>query len=225
MAVTGEEVLDTVSELLNDPGNVRWPRADLLGHLNDILVEIVSVKPTAGTVTGLLTLVAGTRQSLPADGIALVGLNRNMGADGLTPGTAILRQERAILDRVYPGWNTLAADGAVRFYVPEPDNPKVFYVVPPQPQAPHKAEGTYVKRPALATENDAIPLDDIYAPSIRDGVLSLAYAVDTEGGDWGKSLEYYRKFLGGLGMKLVDEKRGGNPRNRFGGTVVAEAAP
>jgi len=84
-------ILDKAEVLLLDPTNVRWPRNQLLDYLNDGQREVVIYRPDASMEDRVVALVdASTRQTLPANGLRLLDVVRNMGTDGATPGAPLL---------------------------------------------------------------------------------------------------------------------------------------
>ena len=81
MTVTVQSVLDRVQQTLQDTGGIRWSSTnELILWVNDAQKEIALLKPDATAVNTTSTLVAGTKQSLPADGNRLLNVTRNMKA-------------------------------------------------------------------------------------------------------------------------------------------------
>jgi hypothetical protein len=179
--IVGSSILDRASIILQDTTNIRWPSDELLGWLNDGQREIVLRKPDAYTKSSSVVLTASeTKQSIPSDGIQLIDIVRNMGT-GASPGRAITRTERYILDGQRPNWNTETGSATVKHYMFDERNPKTFYVYPPQAVAPGYIELVYSAAPAdLATSASTLTLDDIYASALLDYVLYRAYSKDAD---------------------------------------------
>ena len=179
--IAGSTILDRASIILQDTTNIRWPEDELLKWLNDGQREIVLRKPDAyAKSTSMVLTGSETKQSLPSDAIQLIDIVRNLGT-GASPGRAISRTERYILDGQRPYWNTETGSSVVKHYMFDAQNPKVFYVYPPQPAVPSYIEIVYSASPAdLATSASTITLDDIYASALLDYVLYRAYSKDAD---------------------------------------------
>lgn len=204
-------LLSRAATILQDATNIRWPQTELLDWLNDAQREIALLKPNAFTKNQSFTLVAGTKQTLPADGISLIDVPRNLGADGNTPGNAIRLVVREILDSQIPDWHaSTRAAAVVKHYVYSPLDPKTFYVYPPS-NATSKVELVYVAAPTDAAIGGTITLDDIYATPILDYMLFRAYTKDAEFASNPEVAKvYYERFKGLLSGKLGAEQ-GSNP--------------
>ena len=201
--ILGSEILDRAGIILQDTTNIRWPSDELLDWLNDGQREIVLRKPDAYTKSLAIVLTASeTKQSIPSDGIQLIDIVRNMGTGGSTPGRAITRTERYILDSQRPDWNTETGSATVKHYMFDERNPKYFYVYPPQASTPGYAEVVYSAAPAaLATAAATITLDDIYASALLDYVLYRAYSKDADIAPSApqRAVGHYQAFLQSLG--------------------------
>jgi len=66
-ALIAKDVLERAQTFLQDPDAVRWPILELATALNDALLEICLVKPSACAETVILNLQPGTLQKLEAD--------------------------------------------------------------------------------------------------------------------------------------------------------------
>lgn len=201
MAVAVNDLLTETRYLLQDANKVRWTDAELLAWLNIGQCVVAIGKPDSSTTTGVLTLVAGTKQALPAGGLILVSLIRNMGADGQTPGRTIKPVDRGIIDTLNPDWHTETASGEVLYYVYDARAPKTFYVSPPQPVSPHRVEAIYSITPTVAVLGGNIYLDDVYRGILIDYICYRAYGKDDEVGDTNKSNFYMQSFMSTMGLK------------------------
>lgn len=210
MAITAGDLLAKASKILQDETNVRWPiTTEMLGWLDTVQREAVLLKPNILTATVSHRLVEGTRQTIPADALVLIDVTRNMGADGITPGRAITPISRMKLDAALPDWHMgIYANAIVQRYVYDVKNPKTFYVYPPQPSTSQsQVELTHSVAPtSIANTGTPISLDDIYEGALIDGVLSKAYAKDSENSASAERSTYYRKtFLEALGLRAQVE--------------------
>lgn len=208
--ITVSSVLARCAVLLQDPTNIRWPQAELLDWLNDGQREIALYKPNAFVKNQSKQLSAGTKQALPADGVSLIDVVRNMGTNGTTPGNAIRAVAREILDSQTPGWHASTAAAAAKHFVYSVLDPKNFYVYPPNDGNGH-VEIIYVAAPADATLVSTITLDDIFVTALVNYILYRAYSKDAEfAANASAAAAYYQAFQGNLAGKAGAEA-GTNP--------------
>lgn len=201
-------IVNNAATLLQDTTNIRWPQLELVGWLCDGQREIVMYKPNACVRNSALKLKAGSKQELPAEGITLVDVVRNMGADGGTSGKAIRLVSREVLDAQLPDWHSMSgASPIVRHYIYSSQDPKNFYVYPPQPAAnQHHVDLIYCASPPNVGLSDTIAIDDIYATALLDYVLYRAYSKDTEyAGNAGLAQKHAEAFLLAIKGKLTAE--------------------
>lgn len=206
-SILASEVFNKVNRILMDEQGVRWSDAELLVWLNMGQKEIATHKPNACTVNGNVTLVAGTKQSLPATALSLVDVVRNMGA-GSAPGRAITSVTRDALDGAYPNWHSATPKAEVKHYIYDVRDPKVFYVFPPQPASTtQKVEAVYPVPPTdLTALSQAIAVDDIYEPRLVDYILYRCYSKsDNNPADSAVAAGYANAFYSALGVKLQNE--------------------
>lgn len=211
--ITAKSIIEKAQIVLQDTTGVRWPaETELLGWLNDGQREVVIYKPNACTRNKAVQLVAGTKQTLPEDGIMLIDVVRNMGTDGATPGRSVRIVMREILDAQMPDWHASAASQTVKHYMFAGLDPRTFYVYPPQPGAQTGyVELVYAASPTDATFDGAIALDDIYQNILVDYILYRAYSKDTEyAADQNRAAAHQSAYLAGLTGKVKVEA-GSNP--------------
>ncbi len=210
--ITGQELADNAAGLVNDTGRVRWTDADWLVWLNDGHREAANKKNDVYvTTSATLVTPSSTRQELPADGLQLMSVVRNMGADGLTPGRAIRIADREILDTHFPNWHNDAADAVngVTNYMFDPRDPYHYYVYPQAPATAWYVEVVYgAIPPDMASLGDTILLRDTYGNALLDYMLYRAYSRDRVYGEVNQAgAEYYTSFLSGLGLKQQEESQ------------------
>ena len=210
--VTVNSVIAKAQTILQDTTGIRWPDAELLGWLNDGQREIVLYKPNAFVKNTPIKLVGGTKQTLPADGVQLVDVVRNMGLNGSTPGRAIRITMREILDSQVPNWHLATASSEVKHYMYTMLDPKTFYVYPPQPDTNQGyAELIYGAAPTEASLGGTITLDDIYQTILVDYILYRAYSKDTEyAADQNRAAAHQSAYIAALTGKAKVEA-GVNP--------------
>lgn len=209
--ITALSTLTKVQTILQDTTGIRWPiDVELLGWLNDGQREVVLHKPEASVKNESLALTSGsTKQAVPATGIMLLDITRNMGAAGTTPGKAIRLVTRDVLDSQRPDWHADAnAAGYIQHFMYDPRDPKNFYVYPKAPATAHYVEVVYSAAPVdCATTAATIGIDDIFANALVDYVLYRAYSKDAEYAQNGQlAVAHYTAFANALGLKTQNEQ-------------------
>lgn len=203
MSVSVQSVIDRVQVTLQDTTGVRWPVAnELVLWVNDAQREIALFKPDASAQNETITLVAGTKQSIPSNGNRLLGVVRNMSAaSGGTGARSIRIVEREVLDAQTPTWHdpTSTGDAAhsavVKHYVYDDSNPRNFYVYPGVSGNAY-VEIIYSGNPSTVTQTDNLTVPDIYANSVYNYVLYSCYMKDAEyTGNSQRAGNHYQLFM------------------------------
>lgn len=217
MAVIARAICTDAAKLLQDDTNVAWPLDELLHWLNAGQKELVLGKPDAYVKNQSVQLVAGTRQSIPADGNVYMRLTRNMGAAGTTPGRVILPIPMQVLDEQNPDWHTAAASATAVHAAYDERDKKHYYVYPPQPATPGYAEIIYSATPPDVALDDPIAVSDLYQSALMDYVLYRAYSKDSEyTRNDAKATAYYQTFGALLSVKTNGEAKNDASNNAIG---------
>lgn len=196
-------IIEQATDILQDKTNVRWPVEELLRALNDGQRAIVLKRPDAAAKNIPVQLVTGSRQTLPAEGLRLIDVTRNMGSTGAMPGRSIRIVQREVLDAQIPDWHTQFGN-SVKHYILDNRDPKRFYVYPGvQAGQSVWVEIIYSTSPTdVQSLTSDIALDDIYAPALVNYVVFRAYSKDAEyTADGGAATLHYQAF-----MQLIDNK-------------------
>lgn len=213
MTTTVQSVLDRVQQTLQDTAGIRWSEAnELIKWVNDAQREIALLKPDATSSNTTVTLVNGTKQSIPSDGNRLLRVMRNMSAASSGDGGRSIRLvARDVLDTQTPTWHdpTVTGEAAhtnvVKNYVYDEQDPKNFYVFPGVSGNTY-IEIVYSKNPAAVTSSDSLGVDDIYANSVMNYVLYMAYMKESEvAGNAQRASSHYNLFTAAItGKAQVD---------------------
>jgi hypothetical protein len=211
--------VDEARYLLQDltSGGTRWLDAEMVLWFNAAQREVSLFKPDASVTTASITLtVAVTKQTLPTGANHLIAINRNMGADGATPGKAIRLVDMEVMNAQNPDWHTDTASTVIKHYLYDKKNPTVFWVYP----AAHATtqvdvEAVYAIIPAalvaanIATgQTVAINVPDIYYNGIVDYMVYRALSKDSTYTKNGVDPElYYRRFLASVGAIDLSQKK------------------
>jgi len=226
MSIAAQAIIRRVVETLQDTTSIRWPVAELVRYLNDGQREIIVHRPDAMVTNASLTLSAGTKQSLPANGAKLIDVVRN------SAGTkrAIRMCAREILDAQSPCWHNLSGVTEIVHFMFDPRDPKVFYVYPPAQSAGASVDLVYsalptdIAEPAAGTDYSAvagsISVPDIYSNALQDYVLYRAYTKDSQyAGNEARAQARYAAFANALGIEIkatvaVAPQSVGNPNQQ-----------
>lgn len=192
--------------LLLDEDHIRWTTAELLSWINEGASAIVAAKPAAGARAGVLSLAGGTLQLIESPITQLIDVVRNIGADGVTPGRAIRRTDRSMLDSVLPDWHLSAQSSTIKHFVYDDRNPSAFYVFPPA--APGvKVEVAYAVLPDEVTDLDGgLDMTADYAEPLLNFVLYRCFAKDSEYANGNVAAGYYQAFQASLGINTAGEQ-------------------
>ena len=205
MAFTAADVLSRARNQLIDTDAVqRWSDAELLQYLSDGLRTVSAADPSTASKVAVMKMVAGTRQSLPADGNSLLSVTRNMGLDGVTPGRAVRIIRREIMDDMQPTWHADAKVTTVYNYIYDPQDARAFSVYPPSNGSGY-IEINYQYTPVEITATTAtLQLPDAYLTPLSDYVLMRAHQKD---GDFAAGREKSAMYAGmfKLFMDLSDK--------------------
>ena len=214
MATSVQSVIDRVQATLQDTTGIRWPvDSELVLWVNDAQREIALLKPDASAENTTISLAVGTKQSIPASGNRLLRVVRNMSAlsDG-TGGRAVRLVSREILDAQAPSWHDPAVTGdaahgpVVKHYMYDEANPRNFYVYPGVSGNAY-LEIVYSANPATVSINDNLSIPDLYATSVMNYVLYMAYMKDAEyAGSGQRAGGHYQLFLASVtGKAQIDQ--------------------
>lgn len=244
------EALRRVSVLLQDisPQFVKYPESQAVDALNDAHLSIAKFLPGASSRVDAIRLVPGTLQSIesipaafckpgdgstpavPIVGVGLLGVRRNMGADGLTPGNVVRIIDQEMLDLQDEGWHLAArAKTAVQVYTYDPLTPLYFSVSPPVHDSTQVWVTMAYNAQPLRIPNTGAPSSELYLASgsnaatiqVRDEfiddlvnyVVARANFKDAEWADSNKGQFFQNLFLGSLNAK-IQAVTGSNPNLR-----------
>jgi hypothetical protein len=200
------DIISRVRLVLNDNDGVRWLNAELFQWITDSQLLIALVRPDAVNATVNHPLVAGTRQTIPSDGLRLLDLKRNLlNAEGAA-GPAIRIVEQSDLDLFNPAWHQAVAQTTVKNYVYDNRDVLAFYVYPPA-KVGARVELLYSKNPGVIDSlSDALAVQDIYQEVVVNYVLFRAYAKDAAFANNAQLMTGYLQIINGLlGVKLTKD--------------------
>jgi hypothetical protein len=203
--LTAQSIITKARDVLQDSTAVRWTDNEALRWLSEAQRYITLNRPDASAVTANITMVAGTKQSMPATAMRLLDIVRNMGVGGATAGIPIRIADREVLDAQISDWHTQAGVTSFKHYVYDQRNPKTFYIYPPASATSPTVEAVYTVVPAeLTAVGNTITIDDIYEPVMLDYLLYRALSKDAEyAGNIERAKLYIVAVNGALGVKTT----------------------
>lgn len=169
------EVLEDLQE--KDVENpVRWSHAKMMKYLTAAMRQVVLMRPDANAVIESYELAEGkTKQSIPADATQFLGIIRNMGDDGATPGLPVTVVDRESLDAVNSAWHTEDIATSIDHYTYNEKVPEVFFVTP-RPGADVYVEIECSKPPTtVAALDQELDLSDVWSEPLREYVMYRAF--------------------------------------------------
>lgn len=211
-----DTIMTKVATILQDSKHTRWPLAELATWIDEGVAAIVMVKPAAGAANIVLSLVAGTRQALPADTsiVQLLDIERNV-VSGV-PGRSVTRTARADLDAHNPNWHDPVKTpykDQVRQFTYDADAPREFFVYPGN-TGTGKLDARVSKIPATLTSRAPsepagitgwtavdVKLDDYYEPALTDYVLYRAFCKETPEAAPQRAMLHYQAFATAIGIQ------------------------
>jgi hypothetical protein len=185
MALTAQSIIQRVAGTLNDLTSVRWTIPELCRYFNDGQRDILMQRPDARNLRITHPLVAGSKQTLPADGEKLIDINANAAGNR----RAITLVDRRILDAQVPTWRNLAGSAEILHYTYDGREPKTFEVYPPalstaSVDMEYAAQTVDIAIPADGSTFTAVTgnlsLSDLFGNAMGNYLLYRAYTKNTE---------------------------------------------
>jgi len=200
MAVTAASLVQSAQEILSDVAGVRWPATELVRYMNEAQREIARIRPDQKTVTRTQALVAGARQTLPADVQALIDIQGNVGGRQ----RAIRKIEQIQLEAVMRDWQSRPPGPEILHFMHDIRDPRTFYVYPPAANG-QQVNGVFALYPTPLLDilvgplpdsvSGNIDLPDHWATAVLNYMLYRAYAKDAEyGGNSQLAAQYLALF-------------------------------
>jgi len=216
MTITAQSVARRIATTLQDVASERWALTEVVRAINDAQRQVLIDRPDLYAKVTTITLAAGTRQTIPADGAQLLAINRN----DSTSKNAVRAANRDILDAQIPGWASMTPSVVVQNYCFDAREPRAFHVVPPATTSA-KLEIVYatyptdIPLPAVGAvlpadpSADAVPtvvignlsVSDEFTRAITDFALMRLYVNDSEVGDMQRAMAHYSAYAGALGIE------------------------
>ncbi|GAB6178516.1 hypothetical protein JCM16814_34070 [Desulfobaculum senezii] len=125
------ERIHLAQQQYNDLGGTGVPVPLWGQYLNAAQRQVALQRPDASSAITVVRLAPGVLQEIPDDGVRLLDVLRNMGADGATPGTSIQLVDKAALDAANLAWPAGPGATAIDNWAFSDLYPRSFWVSPP----------------------------------------------------------------------------------------------
>lgn len=177
MTIPAKSIIQRIVRDLNDETSIRWTVPDLVRYFNDGQREIATLRPDSMSTRITHSLVAGAKQSIPANGTKLIDINSNAAGNK----GAVTKVSDALLSTQVRGWRNLPGTNEILHYIYDDREPKTFEVFPPA-----------LSTAALDLEYSALPGD---IPEPADGVTFAAVTGNfAMGALFANALQHYILF-------------------------------
>ena len=187
--------------------------ADWLSWLNEAARNIVAIRPDANAVIQSALLTASTtKQDVPTGTQRLLGVTRNMGANGTTVGKAIrFSTDRELLDEINRDWHSATPASPVREVIyDEKKDPLHYWVTPPAVATAWYIELLVSKIPTDVATGDVLTgsfqLSDVYGGAAQEWMLYRAYSMQSQSATlMQRAITHFQAFFNVLGVKMKGE--------------------
>lgn len=207
MATTALSILQRVVDIAQDTTNVRWTAQELVRWLNDGQREIAVQRPDLFAAPTVITLVEGTRQTLPATAFKLIDVINNVAGK-----RAVRQIERKALDEINPDWHNGATSAVISQYMYDIRLPREFYVYPPAAAgaALNTSCAIYpvdIAEPSGGSDytnvSGNVSVIDLVASALVDYILYRMFAKDAEyAGNAERASAHYTTFNNLIGVEI-----------------------
>lgn len=185
-------IVDRARTSLIDPRAAHWTDAELYDYLSAAQRAVCQLKPSAYTVTGEISLVAGVVQELDRDvGLQIFDVLYNVG------GRACTQTGRELLTEMNPQWTMATPDAEVENWMSDARDPRRFLVFPPNDGTGRVMAMYGAYPPAVdASTGSVLVIPETYDMALWASVMGQALAKNSRRQDLGKSQAFFSIFTG-----------------------------
>lgn len=205
MSIPVQDIIDRVAYLLLDidrsDDEARWTDDELIRWINDSRMAILTRKPSACSKLVIVSLVAGTHQTIPDNGVQLFDVVRNMGLSGTTPGRSIRRTDRQNLDDDDVYWHKATPKAEISQFTYDDRTPKDFFVQPPAIAGTNILIAHAAIPDAIAGSTDTLDIGLECMDAVVNYVAFRAKSKDSEYANASEAAAFYAAFGDALGMQ------------------------
>lgn len=185
---TAADVIDQVLDRLDEPRTapVFWSRSELLGYLNDGLVELTLIACHLTSET-TYNMISAKLQAVPSGAIALIHAEY--------AGQPVEKSSIELFDRENPNWD--AQSGILRKWAPCGMD---AWFLDRHPTAAASVVLTTVDQPVVLAETDVVDLEEEYINGLQDYVFHMARFKEG-GAEFEQAMDAYDSFTEKAGMR------------------------
>lgn len=207
MTIAAQDIIRRVTDTLYDITSIKWPVNRLVRYLNDGQRDIVTHRPDAMNTAISHALVAGAKQTLPANGEKLIDVLANTGGNK----RAVTKVDRGLMDAQTPTWRNVTAASEILHFMYDPREPKAFEVYPPalggaSLEIEYAARPTDIVEPAAGALWSAvvgnISVGDLHANALQDYILYRCHSENTQQAQPARAQAHYAAYANALGVEL-----------------------
>jgi hypothetical protein len=211
MAFTANDYILDAALLYGDVGYDRVDEDDWIKYLNASIRSLILVRPDAGAQTDNVQLTAGVLQALPSTALRMLGITRNMGADGATPGKIITPTARKHIDYSNLLWPAATGDTEVDNFSYDKENPRIFFVTPPVSSSINVFVEMQVSQlpTTVAATGDDPGVNDVFFEPLVQYMLYKAFSADDEDVEFAKAVQYMQNFFNLLQVEIATSSAAG----------------
>jgi hypothetical protein len=221
MSTTYQGIINKVALVLQDEDTEqttrRWKESELLMWAKDAELEIAKLKTDSYPVVEVVSLSAGSQQSLPTRAVMLLDVLSNFSTDGTTRGDVITVVERSLMNTLNPGWMSDAFNTVVKHVIYDTKRAPKLYWVYPQSNGGNYIELLTAKLPDNDSNviGDNILMEDEYANSMLHYILAMSFAKDFDiPQSAARTAAHMNIFFESLGRKEAAEEIYGPKRTK-----------
>jgi hypothetical protein len=209
MTIPVQDIIDRATDILLDKdrldSDARWTDGELIRWINDSRMAILTRRPQACSKVATVTLLAGTYQTLPDDGVQLFDVIRNMGASGTTPGRSIRRTDRQNIDDYDANWHAGTPSSEVSQFTQDDRTPKDYFVYPPAVVGTKIQIAYAAIPPAITAKTDNLEIGLESLEAVVNYVCYRAKSKDTEYANASEAAAFYAAFNDTLGVQTQNQ--------------------
>ena len=206
--ITIKHLLDQALELLQDVvDRDQFDYPDLINWYNFGQRLLVAYLPDANAVIDVMKLAFGSKQSIPPRALGLINIFRNMGTDGETSGSSIMRTAIEVIKTFDLNWAMATPTQEIDNFMQDPVDKTVFYTYPPSDGTGY-IELEFGQVPPIAVydaggvwENLMVGVHEKYVDSLLNYIIYRCYGKDTDfPGSLERSVHYREMFFESAGI-------------------------
>lgn len=197
MTVVVDDIISSVATTLLDTAHRGWPRAEIVGYINEALAATANVKPDFYPRQEFVPMVAGITQVIPADGVSLLELQFNE-----VSGRVTRQVDAGLLDEANRFWPAATREVDVVEYAADPRDPRRFAVTPPN-DGTGSVQVLYGAVPDRVTgsSGETIPVTSNYLAPLIEFVLAKCYGKNSKSQDLAKSNIHMQRWGTLIGLR------------------------